>query len=80
MQMGGGAAGEDSGSNSSDESSDSDVKVGDYEAGGGWGVLEKCQFKPQTELIGIHFAYKWSTGWDRGRVIGIEKKQDSPDF
>ena len=43
-------------------------------------MVEKYQFKQQIELIGSHFAYKWSTGWDRGRVVGIEKKQDSPDF
>jgi hypothetical protein len=54
--------------------------VGDYEVEDGWEIVEKYSFKQQSDLVGTYFAYKWTTGWYRGRVVGIERKQSSPDF
>ena len=64
--------------------------VGPYEVEQGWEVVEKFRFKEAKELVNIHFVYKFSAkknedgevigGWERGRVTGIEKNKDSPDF
>ena len=31
-------------------------------------------------MVGKSFAYKFIGGWERGRVIGIEKNKNSPDY
>jgi len=31
-------------------------------------------------LIGISFAYKSALGWERGKVVGIEKNKNSEDY
>ena len=45
----------------------------------GWKVVPKYSFKSQSQLTGAHFAYKFKEGWERGRVIGIEKNKNSRD-
>jgi len=69
--------GEDSnGADSTDDEEEPGVYVpeSDYE------VVKKYRFKTAKEMMNIHFAYKFTSGWERGRVVGIEKKKDSPDF
>ena len=45
----------------------------------GWKIVPKYSFKSQKELVNTFFAYKFTTGWERGRVTGIEKNSNSPD-
>ena len=42
-------------------------------------MVPKYSFKSQSQLTGAHFAYKYKEGWERGRVIGIEKNKNSRD-
>ena len=46
---------------------------------GVWQIKLKAHIK---DLINTYFAYKFSAGWERGKVVGIGKNQKSasPDY
>ena len=71
---------DEEGSDPSEGSDSSDEDVGEYEAEAGWEVVSEYNFSKPTDLVGTHFAYKFCSGWDRGRVTGIEKNRSSPDY
>ena len=71
----------DTSSDSESNASDTDCEdVGEYEPEPGGEIITQHNFKTEAELIGTHFAYKFSTGWDRGRVTAIVKNKNSPDY
>lgn len=51
-----------------------------YEPEAGWEIVPRYEFKSSKDVVNSYFAYKFTTGWERGRVTGIEKRKDSPDF
>ena len=51
----------------------------EYVPEAGWKVVPKYSFKSKKEVVNTYFAYKFTTGWERGRVTGIEKNSNSPD-
>ena len=70
--------------NDSDEDTDcisaEEGEVGEYEAPEGWEIIKEYKFQSQADIVGTHFAYKFTSGWDRGRVVGVEKRRSSPYF
>ena len=70
--------GEDS--NGEDETDREDEEPGPYKPEQGWEVVKTFRYKEAKEMVGKSFAYKFIGGWERGRVIGIEKNKNSPDY
>ena len=67
-------------SEDSDADTDDGEEPGEYKPEAGWKVIAQYSFNKASDLINAHFAYKFASGWERGRVVGIEKNKDSPDY
>ena len=72
----------DSDSDTDSGESEDPVDVGEYQPEDGWDVVRSYNplYVVPTELINKHIAYKYTTGWCRGRVIGIEGNKKRSDY
>ena len=43
-------------------------------------MVPQYSFKIAKDLINTYFAYRFSAGWERGKVVGIEKNKKPPDY
>ena len=68
------------------DSGDSDAdsveaeEPGEYVSEQGWKVVPQYSCKKAVDLVNCYFAYKFGSGWERGRVVGIEKNKNSADY
>ena len=58
------------------------MDVGEYQPEDGWDVVRSYNplYIVPMELINKHIAYKYTTGWCRGRVTGIERNKKRSDY
>jgi hypothetical protein len=72
----------DSDSDTDSGESEDPVDVGEYQPEDGWDVVRSYNplYVVPTELINKHIAYKYTTGWCRGRVTGIERNKKRSDY
>ena len=66
-------------SDDSDADTVDDGDPGEYVAEKGWKPVLKYSYKKASDLVNTHFAYKFTHGWERGRITGIEKNTESQD-
>ena len=43
-------------------------------------MVPQYSCKKAVDLVNCYFAYKFGSGWERGRVVGIEKNKNSADY
>ena len=72
----------DSDTNTDSGESEDPEDVGEYQQEDGWGVVRSYSplYIVPTGLISKHIAYKYTTGWCRGRVTGIERNKKRSDY
>ena len=69
-------------SDGGDETEPEDEDPDPYAVEDGYEVVKEYRFAGMQpkDLIGISFAYKFTSGWERGKVVGIEKNKSSDDY
>ena len=69
-------------SDGGDETEPEDEDPDPYAVEDGYEVVKEYRFAGMQpkDLIRISFAYKFTSGWERGKVVGIEKNKSSDDY